>query len=633
MKQAVILAGGKGTRLRERLGDLPKSLVDIAGIPLLERQINILKKYDYTNIIILVNYQAFYIEKFCKQEKFKDIDIIIFNDGEPQGTSGATLKIFDRLHDQVLIIYGDTLFDIDLNRLEKFHKKDSKIAGTLFLHPNDHPEDSDIVELDISGYVTKFHPYPHPKDALLPNLVNAALYILNTAIFKKYVNSKNPSDFAKNLFPYMLANGEKFLGYSTSEYIKDAGTPERLDKVVYDLSIGIVERANLSHPQKAVFIDRDGTLNAEVGKYITTPELLNIYHGTGGALNKLNSMEWRTILITNQPVIARGECTLEQLGKIHAKLEMEMAKSKAHFDKIYICPHHPDKGFTGELPELKIYCSCRKPRAGMFLQAKKDLNIDLSKSWHIGDSTADLGAAINAGVSSITVETGYGGLDDKYSYQPEFSAPSFPQAVDFILHDYPVLTLKIKELLLAITSQKNWFIGGMSRSGKSTIANIIKRELKIKSIGCHVISLDRWLLDSDKRGAMVYERYDLPEIFKTINIVSKLNRNNSIILNLPNYSKRSNKMLYTKQSVQINGDDIILWEGVVANYIANELNKNAQSIYIKSDENNRRLRIFREYHNRGYSEKKIIQLIEEREHTEHAWIKSQIESTNIVIYL
>ena len=633
MKQAVILAGGKGTRLRERLGDLPKPLVDIAGMPLLERQINALKKYGYTHLIILVNYQAQSIEQFCQQGKFKNLDISIIDDGEPLGTAGATLKILGQLQEQVLIVYGDTMFDIDLNRFEQYHLQDPLIAATLFLHPNDHPADSDLVQLNQFSYITQFHPYPHPSDALLPNLVNAALYLINTSYLKRFQGLPVPSDFAKDLFPNMLACGEKLLGYSSPEYIKDAGTPDRLDRVINAVQTGLVERSNLAHPQRAVFIDRDGTLNEEIGTYITSPDLLHIYNGTGASLKRLNDSEWRTVLVTNQPVVSRGECSFDGLDSIHAKLETELGKSKAFFDKIYVCPHHPDMGYEGEIESLKIECSCRKPSSGMFLMAKRELNIDLPSSWHIGDSTADIGAAINAGISSITVETGHGGLDGKYSYQPEFSAPTFSDAVNFILATYPSLVRKLSPLIARIPKSKHWFIGGLSRSGKSTIANLIKRELKIKHIKCHVLSLDRWLLAERDRGNGVWERYDIVNIIKTFEKINALGDGQTITLNLPNYSKIHKQPLDLTEKVKISGVDLVIWEGVIANAISHRLSLDRHSIYVEADEGMRRSRIIREYLRRGSSPTEIEELISQRNADEHFWVRTQKGGANEIVLL
>ncbi|QWE25003.1 HAD-IIIA family hydrolase [Polynucleobacter sp. AP-Elch-400A-B2] len=632
MKQAVILAGGKGTRLQERLGGLPKPLVDVAGVPLLERQIGAIQKYGYTNLLILVNYQAEFIERFFQQEKFKSLNISIIDDGEPLGTAGATLKILNQLQGQVLIVYGDTIFDIDLSRFESYHQRDLNIAATLFLHPNDHPADSDLVQLDQSGYITQFHAYPHPPDALFPNLVNAALYLINTSHFKRFETFQAPCDFAKNLFPAMLADGEKFLGYSSPEYIKDAGTPERLDRVIDAVKTGLVERSNLMHTQSAVFIDRDGTLNEEIGAYITSPDLLDTYDGIGTSLKRLKDSGWRTVLVTNQPVIARGDCSFAMLDAIHAKLESEVAKSKAFFDKIYVCPHHPDKGFEGEIEYLKVECLCRKPAPGMFLMAKSELNIDLRSSWHIGDSTADLGAAINAGATSITVETGHGGLDAKYSFQPQFSEPTFSDAVHFILTTYPRLVEKLDPLIQFVPQSNHWFIGGLSRSGKSTVANTIKRELRIRDIQCHVISLDRWLLAEKDRGAGVWERYDWMGILMTFKKINALGPDQVITLNLPNYSKIHKRPLVSPECVKISGGDVVLWEGVIANKIASKLGLEF-SIYIEVEEVKRRQRIMREYLRRGHSPAEIDLLVSQREADEHSWVIAQKKYVNNIIVL
>lgn len=599
----------------------------------MERQINLLKKYGYTNFFILVNYQAQAIKDFCCQAKFDNLNITIIDDGEPLGTAGATLKIINQLEKQVLVVYGDTLFDVDLNRFEEYHRQKSSIAATLFLHPNDHPADSDLVRLDQSGSIIKFHPYPHPADAVLPNLVNAALYILNTASFKKFQSLPGPLDFAKDLFPLMLNSGEKFLGYSSPEYIKDAGTPERLDRVIHAVESGLVQRSNLTHRQRAVFIDRDGTLNEEIGTYITSPSQLHIYNGIGESIRRLNESEWRTILVTNQPVIARGDCTFEELDGVHAKLETEIAKSKAYFDKIYYCPHHPDKGFKGEIEHLKVRCLCRKPSPGMFLTAKKDLNIDFNYSWHIGDSSADIGAAINAGISSITVETGHGGMDEKYSYQPEFIFPNFSDAVDFILDTYPLLAERLSLLIDNIPRSKYWFIGGLSRSGKTTISSLIKRELRIRQIKCHVISLDRWLLDKASRGIGVWERYDVSEFLKIFAQISSLESEKKITLNLPNYSKIHNGPLREAEKVEISDRDIVIFEGVIANAIANMLELNNYSIYVEIDEHERQLRIAREYIRRGFSPPEISNLISLRENDEHVWVRTQKNFVNEVIHI
>jgi D-glycero-D-manno-heptose 1,7-bisphosphate phosphatase len=183
------------------------------------------------------------------------------------------------------------------------------------------------------------------------------------------------------------------------------GTPERFEAVAKDFKAGIVQAKNLSHKQKAIFLDRDGTLNKYVGFLRKTDEM-ELLPGVAEAIRKINASGYLAIVITNQPVVARGEVTFEGLEEIHRKLETELGKEGAYIDALYYCPHHPDKGFEGERPEYKIDCDCRKPKPGLILQAAKDFNIDLSQSYMIGDNVTDVESGKNAGCKdSILVET------------------------------------------------------------------------------------------------------------------------------------------------------------------------------------------------------------------------------------
>jgi len=430
LKQAVILAGGKGTRLKDRLGDLPKPLVDVDGKPLLWRQLKALEDAGFDEAVVLVNHKAERIVEFLATAGLT-ISARVVDDGEPRGTAGAVLAILDSLEDSFLVVYGDTLFDVDLQRFERFHRANGG-AATLFLHPNDHPEDSDLVEVDEVHRVVAFHGYPHPAGAWLTNLVNAALYFVEKRGLVPYCDAPPPQDFAKDLFPRMCSDGQPIAGYVSSEYIKDLGTPARLDKAVAALRSGVVGRASYRVAQRAVFIDRDGTVNRENG-FIRSPEELEVFPFVGPALKRLNDGEYRAILVTNQPVLARGEATAAQLRLVHARLDTEVAHSKAFFDAKYVCPHHPDAGYPGEVKALKVVCECRKPRPGLILQALKDMNIDPAQSWFVGDSTADFGAAVAAGLRSIGVRTGQAGRDGKYPFAPTIWAEDFSAAVDWIL--------------------------------------------------------------------------------------------------------------------------------------------------------------------------------------------------------
>ena len=309
MKQAVILAGGKGTRLRERLGDLPKPLVDIGGKPLLQRQLELLRKHGYTHAVLLVSHSYEKIVDFCAARRDAwGLSVDCLRDDQPLGTAGAVLAQLERLDDEFLVIYGDTMMDVDLGRFEAFHQSRADVAATLFLHPNDHPDDSDLVEMDDQGRISAFHPHPRDPVRYYANLVNAALYAVNRRELEPWRHPKGPVDFGKDLFPAMLDRGQILLGYPSPEYIKDCGTPGRLDKVRADFTSGRVARASLRSKQKAVFLDRDGTINREVG-HLSRHDQFELLPGADEAIKRLNGSDYRTIVVTNQPVLARGECT------------------------------------------------------------------------------------------------------------------------------------------------------------------------------------------------------------------------------------------------------------------------------------------------------------------------------------
>lgn len=446
MRQAVILAGGKGTRLAAKLGGLPKPLVPVCGVPLLQRQIEDLRAQGFDRVLVLVNHRAEAIRDFIGSHADFGIAIDIVDDGEPRGTAGAVLAAQARLADRFLVMYGDTLVGVDLQAFWQAHEQ-SGADATLFLHPNDHPADSDLVEVDADGRIQRFWPYPHDASAYRRNLVNAALYVVERAALARVADLPQPADFAKDVFPALLAARRHLQGYESFEYIKDLGTPARLEQGETALSSGLVDRARLDRPQHAVFIDRDGTLNRPAG-FIARPDDLHLYPFAPGAVKALHAAEYRTIVITNQPVVARGDCSLEELALIHAKLESELGRAGAFLDGLHVCPHHPDGGYAGERPELKIRCDCRKPGTAMIEAARRRFNVDLAASWMVGDTTVDMLCARRAGLRSILVETGEGGRDGKYDAAPDFICADIAAAATFITRVYPDL---VRRLSRAIT--------------------------------------------------------------------------------------------------------------------------------------------------------------------------------------
>ncbi len=434
--QAVIIAGGKGTRLRERLGDVPKPLAPVGGKPLLEHQISLAKKHGVEKVLLLTGHGAEHIEKYFGDGSRWGVALQYQRETRPLGTAGAVLEAFEELDETFFVLYGDTMLNVDLGRMLGAHR--SGTAATLFLHPNNHPQDSDLAELDELGIVRKFHPYPHTAGEFFANLVNAALYVMEKKALARWHSKRDalryPLDFAKDLFPEMLRQGAVIQGYKSREYIKDAGTPARLDQVEGDYLRGRIQRGSLESAVPAVFFDRDGTLNYDRG-WLNTASGMELLPGAADAVRSVNESGRLAVIITNQPVIARGECSEQDLHAIHNKLEWLLGDAHAYLNMIYYCPHHPDAGFAGERVELKRTCTCRKPATGLFELAQRELNIDLSQSWMIGDRAGDVQAAMSHGMGSILVNRNAEPVLTGEECEPAFRCNSVLEATKFLLSE------------------------------------------------------------------------------------------------------------------------------------------------------------------------------------------------------
>ena len=619
MKQAIILAGGKGTRLQERLNGLPKPLVDICGKPLLQRQIENLKDYGFDQILILVNHGAEQITQFCNSKDNWNIDIQCLDDGQPLGTAGATIQIFPKLANEFLVVYGDTMFDIDLARFEAFHEKEKSAGATLFLHPNDHPQDSDLVAMDNQCRITGFYPYPHDPKVYLPNLVNAGMYYFRKVALKPWLGNPTNLDFGKDIFPALIEKKVLLRGYNSPEYIKDCGTPKRLDKVHAHYESGLIASSNLRFKQKLIFLDRDGTINRLVDQLAKADDF-ELLPGVAQAIALMNQAGYRAVVITNQPVLARGECTSEGLEEIHHKMQTLLGRFGAYVDRIYYCPHHPDGGFDGEVKALKQVCDCRKPAIGMLTQASADFNADLDTSWAIGDSTADILAAQRAGVRSILLQTGNAGLDEKFSVVPDHISPNLSAAVHYILYEHPRLLKQCEFWANDIAPGDLVLIGGLSRSGKSTLAHCLKDALQLKKIKAHILSADGWLKEPEQRGSTVSERYDMLALNQLA--YSLIGRDEELTLQQPIYSKRALQARFPIEKV-IAPKDVVIIEGTIALML--ELasgKKGVHGWYVQMDEAKRKKRLLTEYVLRGKSIEEAREIYQQRQLDEAPFIES-----------
>ena len=397
------MAGGKGTRVSSISGNIPKPLMQIEGISVLERQILLAKKYGITEVIICIGHQGGKIKDYFRNGSQWDLNISYFHEDKPLGSAGALSYLSEELEEDFLLFYGDIIMEFDIKRMIDFHNRE-KADSTLLVHPNDHPFDSDLIEINEENQIKRFLLKPHDDDLIYKNLVNAGVYILSPRLLSLISKSKK-SDLVSDVLELSLHKGFLLSAYLTPEYIKDMGTPVRYSQVSKDIAEKKLGAMSLENPQKAIFLDRDGVINREVD-LLNDIKQLELIDGTVEAIRLINKSNYMAIIVTNQPVIARNLCSMEELESIHKKLETLLGKEGAFIDAIYFCPHHPDSGFPEERKEFKIKCRCRKPGIGMLLSATNDWNIRLEESYMIGDNQRDIDAGENAGLQkSILIKT------------------------------------------------------------------------------------------------------------------------------------------------------------------------------------------------------------------------------------
>lgn len=419
--KTIIMAGGRGTRISELFPNIPKPLIPIEGIPVLEREICSLASQGFTDIILTVSYLHEKIEEHFGDGSKWGVHIEYFVEDNPLGNAGALFKM--NLKEDFLLLNADAVFDVDFNRMVAFHKAHGGLV-TLFTHPNSHPYDSGLILANEQGQVEQWLAKEDDRPRYYKNRVNAGLHVISPKVLEavdgsrvgqKDENGKTIKiDLDRQLLKPLAGTGKMYC-YDSPEYVKDMGTPERYHAVVEDYKKGIVQAKNLKNKQKAIFLDRDGTINKYVG-FLRNIDDFELTDGVAQAIKKINASGYLAIVVTNQPVIARGEVTVPQLQEIHNKMETLLGLEGAYLDAIYYCPHHPHKGYAGEVPELKIDCGCRKPKPGMLLKAAEDFNIDLNQSYMVGDGENDVKAGMAAGCRSVLLSSSqndepYGQID------------------------------------------------------------------------------------------------------------------------------------------------------------------------------------------------------------------------------
>ena len=416
--KTVLMAGGKGTRISELFPDIPKPLIPIKGKegiekPVLEWEICSLRDQGFTEIVMTVSHMADQIIDYFGDGSQFGVNIKYFVEEIPLGNAGALFKIRASLGEEpFLLLNADSVFDINFNKFVEYFKSTGGLV-TLFTHPNSHPYDSGVIVSDSNGAVLQWLTKEDVRPQWYANRVNAGLHVIDPRVLDMVEVDPNiigtqdndgktiKVDLDRQILKPLCGTGKMFC-YDSPEYVKDMGTPERYEAVCKDFREGVVQSRNLMNKQKAVFLDRDGTINKYVG-FLRNIDDFELLPGVSNAIKTINNSGYLAIIVTNQPVIARGEVTYEELNAIHNKMQTLLGREGAYVDAIYYCPHHPHKGYEGEIPELKIECECRKPKPGMLLEAANDFNIDLVQSWMVGDGENDIKAGKAAGCKTVLI--------------------------------------------------------------------------------------------------------------------------------------------------------------------------------------------------------------------------------------
>ncbi len=385
IKEAIIIAGGLGTRLQNVIHDLPKAMAPVAGRPFLSFVIDSLRTQGIQRFIFSLGYKAEVIEEYLAQH-YPTLNYKIVVEDEPLGTGGAIRLACEKATEKnVLIANGDTLFRIDVKVLEAFHHA-HKGECTIALKPMENFDRYGVVAIDNNGIICSFTEKKYYDDGL----INGGVYLLNVAKFLEHYFPEKFS-FEKDYLENNAANGKLF-GIKQNGYFIDIGVPEDFSKAQFELATPTIDLKDIDK-EWTLFLDRDGVLNEErVGKYVLNWNEFVFSTGTQEGLTILAEKFERILLITNQRGIGKKLMSEDDLTNIHNEMQQEIIKSGGRIDRIYYCTDVDSK------------CFDRKPNPGMALRALEDFPaIDFTKSIMVGNKPSDMRFGRSLGMLTVFI--------------------------------------------------------------------------------------------------------------------------------------------------------------------------------------------------------------------------------------
>ncbi|MGF1485447.1 MAG: D-glycero-beta-D-manno-heptose 1,7-bisphosphate 7-phosphatase [Opitutales bacterium] len=378
--QAVVLAGGLGTRLGELTKTCPKPLIPVGGKPFLEYLFWNLRRHGITRIVLSIGYLAEQIQNHFGDGSAFGLEIVYVIEAEPAGTGGAVKLCLPHLDERFFVLNGDTLFDV--NYLALFADWPEGHRGSFIaLRQVDDVSRYGEVTTDASGRVTNFG----EKSASGPGWINGGIYLMERAVIEALPAGQ--SSLERDCFPKLVEAGQ-LVARRFDGFFIDIGLPETLAEGQTSLP-GWQRRP-------ASFLDRDGTLNVDHA-YVHTPDKFDWTPDAIAAVRWLNEAGYLAIVITNQAGIGRGYYTEAQFHALMRWVNEELRRHGAHLDGVYFSPYHAEHG----LGDYQRDSDCRKPNPGMLLRAIDEWPIDPAGSFMCGDSEKDVEAARRAHIQGI----------------------------------------------------------------------------------------------------------------------------------------------------------------------------------------------------------------------------------------
>lgn len=399
---AIVLAGGRGTRsadpTKAKLGQ------HVGGKSLMEWHIALLKDTEISEVLVVAGHLGHQVQALVDHVDHHGLTITVIHEEKQEGTVAA-LRLAARHteSDDFLVILGDILMSLPVQHLlDDWRTTGANVA--VVVHPSTHPEDSDAAFPAHDGSVLVV-PKSEPRDHI-PNMSSAGLFAITRHGLTKYGHLR---DFGSSVLP-AAARADDLFAFISSHYLKDTGTPTRLEAAEDDIARGAFTRRGDQRPRPGLFLDRDGVVNPTEPEFYEASRY-EILPGVAKAIREANQAGTPVIVVTNQPHIAKGLMTFDDHQHVRAKMDRLLGADGAFVDDYLFCPHHPDAGFIGELVELKVACECRKPDIDLARQASARHRIDLTRSVMVGDTDRDRGLARGAGMHFIHVSTTCSGCD------------------------------------------------------------------------------------------------------------------------------------------------------------------------------------------------------------------------------